>query len=82
MGVFLLQFIRSTEDDSTVDLSNVLRIHQINFVVRDLFLPENQLPFGGLELIFEEAKFKGGSIMQEKIKKSVTPDNRRPDGSA
>ena len=82
MGVFLLQFIRSTEDDSTVDLSNVLRIHQINFVVRDLFLPENQLPFGVLELIFEEAKFKGGSIMQEKIKKSVTPDNRRPDGSA
>ncbi|KAL6324274.1 hypothetical protein AAG906_006548 [Vitis piasezkii] len=60
---------RHTEDDSTVDLSNVLRIHQINFVVRDLFLPENQLPFGVLKLIFEEAKFKGGSIMQEKKEK-------------
>ena len=80
-GCFLLQFIRSTEGCSTVNLSNVLRYHQIYFVGLDLFLLENQLPFGVLKLIFEEAKFKGGSIMQEKIEKFVTPDTRRPDGS-
>ncbi|KAJ9681930.1 hypothetical protein PVL29_018021 [Vitis rotundifolia] len=80
-GCFLLQFIRSTEGGSTVSLSNVLRCHQIYFVGLDLFLLENQLPFGVLKLIFEEAKFKGGSIMQEKIKKFVTLDTRRPGGS-
>ncbi|RVW62304.1 UPF0481 protein [Vitis vinifera] len=71
-GCFLLQFIRSRKDGSTVDLSNVLRIHQINFVERDLFLLENQLPFGVLQLIFEGAKFNDGSTMEQMIKNFVT----------
>ncbi|KAL6324747.1 hypothetical protein AAG906_017087 [Vitis piasezkii] len=71
-GCFLLQFIRSREDGSTVDLSNVLRIHQINFVEQDLFLLENQLPFGVLQLIFEGAKFNDGSTMEQMIKNFVT----------
>ncbi|RVW83121.1 hypothetical protein CK203_040732 [Vitis vinifera] len=44
-GCFLLQLIYNTEDDSTINLSNVLRCHQIYFVGLDLFLLENQLPF-------------------------------------
>ncbi|KAJ9681931.1 hypothetical protein PVL29_018022 [Vitis rotundifolia] len=80
-GCFLLQFIRSQQDNSKVVLSNVLRDHQIYFLELDLFLLENQLPFGVLKLIFEEAKFKDSSIMQEMIKNFLTPENRRPDGS-
>ncbi|KAL6324189.1 hypothetical protein AAG906_006461 [Vitis piasezkii] len=62
-------------------MTNILRDHQICFVEQDLFLLENQLPFGVLKLIFEEATFEDGSIMQEMIKNFVTPDTRRPDGS-
>ncbi|XP_034707721.1 uncharacterized protein LOC117930993 [Vitis riparia] len=77
-GCFLLQFIRRKEDDSKVDMSNVLRNHQINFVEQDLFLLENQLPFGVLKLIFdEEAKFHGVSTMEETIEKFFTPNNGR-----
>ncbi|KAL6324724.1 hypothetical protein AAG906_017064 [Vitis piasezkii] len=43
------KFIRSKEYDSKVDMSNVHRNHRINFVVQDLFLLENQLPFGILK---------------------------------
>ena len=68
-GCFLLQFIRSKEYDSKVDMSNVHRNHRINFVVQDLFLLENQLPFGILKWIFEGAKFNDGSPMKRKIKK-------------
>ena len=52
-GCSLLQIIRET------DTSNVLAYHQRCLVKLDLFLLENQLPFGVLKLIFEEAKFKG-----------------------
>ena len=71
MGVFLLQFIRSRVDRRTVDMSNVLRNHQISFVEQDLFLLENQLPFGVLKLIFEGAKFNGSPIKKQ-IKEFVT----------
>ncbi|KAJ9682633.1 hypothetical protein PVL29_018538 [Vitis rotundifolia] len=57
-------------------MSNVLRNHQINFVVQDLFLLENQLPFGVLKLIFE----KGSLSMEEMIKEFFT-DTGRPEGS-
>ncbi|RVW83089.1 hypothetical protein CK203_040721 [Vitis vinifera] len=47
----------------------------------DLFLLENQLPFGVLKLIFEEVEFNiDGSPMQEMIKKFVI-DTGRPEGS-
>ncbi|KAJ9682630.1 hypothetical protein PVL29_018535 [Vitis rotundifolia] len=65
-GFFLLQFIHGK------GMRNFLRNHQINFVVQDLFLLENQLPFRVLKLIFEEANFNKGSSMEELIKKFVT----------
>ncbi|XP_034707937.1 UPF0481 protein At3g47200-like [Vitis riparia] len=68
-GLFLLQFIRSRVGD---DMSNVLRDHQINFVKQDLFLLENQLPFGVLKLIFEGANFQGSLPMEMKIKEFIT----------
>ncbi|XP_034707138.1 UPF0481 protein At3g47200-like [Vitis riparia] len=66
-GCFLLQFIRRIDD-----MSKVLRKHQISFVRQDLFLLENQLPFGVLKLIFEGAKFNGGSTMEQMITYFVT----------
>ena len=65
-GCFLLQFIRRKGK------INFLRNHQIIFVVQDLFLLENQLPYGVLKLIFEEAKFNDDSLMKKKIKEFVT----------
>ncbi|KAJ9681932.1 hypothetical protein PVL29_018023 [Vitis rotundifolia] len=73
-GCFLLQFIRSTDYKS-----KVLGNHQISFLVQDLFLLENQLPFGVLKLIFEGAKFNDDSPMEDMIKKFVT-DTGRPTG--
>ncbi|WKA02835.1 hypothetical protein VitviT2T_020988 [Vitis vinifera] len=73
-GCFLLQFI-----SSRVNMSNGLRNHQINFVKQDLFLLENQLPFGVLKLISEEAKFDDGLTLEEMIKKFVT-DIGMPEG--
>ena len=72
-GCSLLQIIRET------DTSNVLAYHQRCLVKLDLFLLENQLPFGVLKLIFEGAKFNDGPSMEEKIKKFVT-DTGRPTG--
>ena len=74
-GCFLLQFIRSRVSPSTVDMSDVLRNHQICFVEHYLFLLENQLPFGVLKLIFEEANFHGALTMEETIKIFITPNN-------
>ncbi|KAL6324732.1 hypothetical protein AAG906_017072 [Vitis piasezkii] len=55
--------------------------YMITFVHQDLFLLENQLPFGVLKLIFEEVEFNiDGSPMQEMIKKFVI-DTGRPEGS-
>ena len=79
-GCFLLQFIRSRQDDNKVDMSKVLRDHQVCFVEQDLFLLENQLPFGVLKLIFEGANFNDGSPMEEMIKKFVNHTGR-PKGS-
>ncbi|XP_034707144.1 putative UPF0481 protein At3g02645 [Vitis riparia] len=69
-GCSLLQFIRRK------DLRKFLREHHINFVMQDLFLLENQLPFGVLKLIFEGAKFNDGLTMEEMIKKFVTDNGR------
>ena len=77
-GLFLLQFIGSTVDPRD-DMSNVLRDHQINFVTQDLFLLENQLPFGVLKLIFEGANFQDAPPMEKTIKEFVT-DFGMPEG--
>ncbi|RVW60507.1 UPF0481 protein [Vitis vinifera] len=69
-GCFLLQFIRRKGK------INFLRNHQIIFVLQDLFLLENQLPYGVLKLIFEEAKFNDDSLMKKKIKEFVTKTGR------
>ncbi|KAL6323982.1 hypothetical protein AAG906_006253 [Vitis piasezkii] len=76
-GCFLLQFLRRTDDmisPSTVDMSDVLRNHQICFVEHYLFMLENQLPFGVLKLIFEEANFHGALTMEETTKIFITPN--------
>ncbi|RVW62309.1 UPF0481 protein [Vitis vinifera] len=78
-GCFLLQFIRSRVSPSTVDMRDVLRDHQINIVQDELFLLENQLPFGVLKLIFEGANFQDGLPMEKKIKEFVT-DIGMPEG--
>ncbi|KAL6324734.1 hypothetical protein AAG906_017074 [Vitis piasezkii] len=65
-GCFLLQFIRWK------GMRNFRRNHQINFVVQDLFLLENQLPFGVLKLIFEGTNFQGGLPMEKNIKIFIT----------
>ena len=52
-GCFILEFILLEREGTTKE---VLREHQIGFVQEDLFLLENQLPFGVLELIFKEEK--------------------------
>ncbi|KAJ9681925.1 hypothetical protein PVL29_018016 [Vitis rotundifolia] len=64
-GCFLLQFIRRK------GMRKFLRNHQISFVEEDLFLLENQLPYGVLKLIFEGANFQGGLPMEKKIKKFI-----------
>ena len=65
-GCFVLQFIRWK------GMRKFLRNHQINFVMQDLFLLENQLPFGVLKLIFEGANFQGGLPMEKNIKNFIT----------
>ncbi|KAL6324737.1 hypothetical protein AAG906_017077 [Vitis piasezkii] len=65
-GCFLLQFIRGT------GMTKFLRNHQLNFVEQDLFLLENQLPFGVLKLIFEGANFKVGLPMEKNIIEFIT----------
>ena len=65
-GCFLLQFIRWK------GMRKFRRNHQINFVVQDLFLLENQLPFGVLKLIFEGTNFQGGLPMEKNIKIFIT----------
>ncbi|KAL6324738.1 hypothetical protein AAG906_017078 [Vitis piasezkii] len=57
---------------STKSMINVLKVHEIDFVEQDLFLLENQLPFGVLKLIFEGANFKVGLPMEKNIIKFVT----------
>ena len=56
--------------------------NRINFVVQDLFLLENQLPFGILKLIFEGAKFNDGSPMKKKDKKKFVTNTARPEGTS
>ena len=65
-GCFSLQFIRWK------GMRKFRRNHQINFVVQDLFLLENQLPFGVLKLIFEGTNFQGGLPMEKNIKIFIT----------
>ena len=69
-GCFLLQFICGT------GMKNFLRYHQIGFVELDLFLLENQLPFGVLKLIFE-----GTSLPVEETIKEFITNTIRPEGS-
>ncbi|RVW20188.1 UPF0481 protein [Vitis vinifera] len=65
-GCFLLYFIRRG------GMINVLKIHEIGYVMQDLFLLENQLPYGVLKLIFEGANFQGGLPMEKNIIKFVS----------
>ncbi|WKA02818.1 hypothetical protein VitviT2T_020971 [Vitis vinifera] len=65
-GCFLLYFI------CREGMINVLKVHEIDFVEQDLFLLENQLPFGVLKLIFEGANFKVDLPMEKNIIKFVT----------
>ena len=69
-GCFLLQFICGT------GMKNFLRYHQIGFVELDLFLLENQLPFGVLKSIFE-----GTSLPVEETIKEFVTNTIRPEGS-
>ncbi|XP_034708305.1 UPF0481 protein At3g47200-like isoform X2 [Vitis riparia] len=62
-GCFLLEFVCGK------DRKKVLRSHQINFAEPDLFLLENQLPFGVLKLIFEGANLEGP--VKKEMKKFV-----------
>lgn len=55
---------------------NILEVHKIDFIVQDLFLLENQLPFEVLELSFERANFKVGLPMEKTVKKFVTKTER------
>ncbi|XP_034707139.1 UPF0481 protein At3g47200-like [Vitis riparia] len=65
-GCFLLQFIRRG------GMINIFKVPKIDFVVQDLFLLENQLPYGVLKLIFEGENFKVGLPMEKNIIKFVT----------
>ncbi|RVW62316.1 UPF0481 protein [Vitis vinifera] len=47
---------------------NIKKIYEL----RDLFLLENQLPFGVLKLIFEGTNFQGGLPMEKNIKIFIT----------
>ncbi|KAJ9682629.1 hypothetical protein PVL29_018534 [Vitis rotundifolia] len=72
-GCFLLYFILCLVTKNTSKLHGLnVKDHMIAFVNQDLFLLENQLPFGVLMLIFEEAKFDDGSTMEEMTEKFVT----------
>ncbi|KAJ9681934.1 hypothetical protein PVL29_018025 [Vitis rotundifolia] len=72
-GCFLLYFIHCVARRNQSKLHGLnVKDHLITFVHQDLFLLENQLPFGVLKLIFKGAKFNDGSPMEEKIKKFVT----------
>ena len=72
-GCFILQFIHSSAREE--DMSNLLRNHEISLVELDLFLLENQIPFGILRLIFEGAQFKDGSRMKYMINRFVADTN-------
>ena len=61
-GCFILQFILSEREGE--GYTKVLGEHQISYVEDELFLLENQLPFGVLQLIFEEGRLS----MIDKIK--------------
>ncbi|XP_059598776.1 UPF0481 protein At3g47200-like [Vitis vinifera] len=74
MGVFLLYFIRGG------DVKQFLKVHEIVCVVQDLFLLENQLPYGVLKLIFEAAKFQGGLPMEKNIIIKFVSDIGMPEG--
>ncbi|XP_034706328.1 UPF0481 protein At3g47200-like [Vitis riparia] len=71
-GCFLLYFIRG-------GVRQFLKVHEIVCVVQDLFLLENQLPYGVLKLIFEGANFQGGLPMEKNIIKFVS-DIGMPEG--
>ena len=81
-GWFLLYFIHCVVRRNQSKLHGLnVKDYMITFVHQDLFLLENQLPFGVLKLIFEEVEFNiDGSPMQEMIKKFVI-DTGRPEGS-
>ena len=77
-GCFLLYFIHCVARRNQSKLHGLnVKDHLITFVHQDLFLLENQLPFGVLKLIFKGAKFNDGSPMEETIKKFIT-DTGRP----
>ena len=52
-GCFILQFIHSSTREE--DTSNLLRNHEISLVELDLFLLENQIPFGIMSLELPES---------------------------
>ncbi|KAL6336681.1 hypothetical protein AAG906_035995 [Vitis piasezkii] len=68
-GCFLLHFIKYS---SKKDGSDILGFtyHEMAHIKEDLFLPENQLPYKVLKLLFKDAKNSRPS-MEEKIKDFV-----------
>lgn len=71
-GCFILQYIlQSTRQEG---MGEILREHERCFVQQDLFLLENQLTYGVLKLIFEEAVLGGDFTMEEMIKLFVSPE--------
>ena len=72
-GSFLLHFIHCGMSGNASKLGGLnVKDYFIVLAHEDLFLLENQLPFGVLKLIFEGAKFKDDSPMKKMIKIFVT----------
>ncbi|RVW83097.1 UPF0481 protein [Vitis vinifera] len=72
-GSFLLHLIHCGMSGNESELGGLnVKDYFIVLAHEDLFLLENQLPFGVLKLIFEGAKFKDDSPMKKMIKIFVT----------
>ena len=77
-GSCLLHFIHCGMSGNVSKLGGLnVKDYFIVFPHEDLFLLENQLPFGVLKLIFEGANFKVGLPMEKKMKEFVTNAVRR-----
>ncbi|RVW83120.1 UPF0481 protein [Vitis vinifera] len=75
-GCFLLDFICRVVTGKWSELHGFnVKDHFINFKDQDLFLLENQLPFGVLKLIFEEAKFHGVLTVEKMVEIFITRNN-------
>ncbi|KAJ9682628.1 hypothetical protein PVL29_018533 [Vitis rotundifolia] len=75
-GCFLLDFIRRVVTGKWSECRGFnVKYRFINFMDQDLFMLENQLPFGVLKLIFEGAKFNYGLTMEKMIQTFITPNN-------